>query len=53
MATKKVIKEETSQKEKEKILRAIWIHNKLIDDYPEIYKYLKEIYEEARYEHER
>ena len=29
----------------EKIRRAIWMYNKLIDNYPEIYKYLKEEYE--------
>jgi len=36
------------EKEKEKIIRAIWMHNKLIDVYPEIYKYLKAAYEEEK-----
>jgi hypothetical protein len=30
---------------KEKILRAIWMYNKLIEWYPSIYRYLKKQYE--------
>lgn len=36
------------EEEKEKIKRAIWINNKLIDVYPEIYKAMKEEYKNER-----
>ena len=42
--------EEKNQKEDqiEKIKRAIWIHDRLIDKNPEIYRAWKELYEQQR-----
>jgi hypothetical protein len=33
---------------REKIKRAIWMYNRLIEDYPELYRFLKEGYENRR-----
>lgn len=42
----RIIREEKERREKVK--RAIWINNKLIDTYPEIYKAMKEEYKREK-----
>ena len=47
MSEADINREEKDQEEEraKKIKRAIWIHNELIDRFPEIFKLLKEEYE--------
>lgn len=48
-AIKIEIEKETKKNEKiEKIKRAIWIHDRLIERHPELYKTLKNNYKEVK-----
>lgn len=40
--------EKEKERRREQLKRAIWINNKLIDTYPEIYKAMKEEYRRER-----
>jgi hypothetical protein len=37
-------REKAMEKRKEEIKKAIFIHNQLIDQFPEVYKHLKELW---------
>jgi hypothetical protein len=45
----KNLKEREKEEKLEKIKMAIWIYNKLIDNYPYLYEAMKKAYREEKY----